>query len=107
MLLRIKQGDTLRLSATVLGDGVVIPGGIAAWGIRCQIRTTGGALVEELTTAITDATAGTYSMTSAGTTTYPVDDLVGDIQYTINADVIHTENFTLRVFKPQTLPVVP
>lgn len=104
-MIRLKRGDTFSLAAVVLGDGVPVVGGIGAWTIESQIRTTGGTLVDTLTIAITDATACTYTIdeSAAGVTeAWPVGKLEMDIQYTVGGDVISTETAQINLIKDVT-----
>jgi len=51
-MITLKRGDTFKLDAVVLGDGVVIPGGIGGWTITSQIRTTRGVLIDTLVVTV-------------------------------------------------------
>jgi hypothetical protein len=104
-MIRLKRGDTFSLTATILGDGAPIVGGIASWGIKSQVRTSGGALIDELITTITSPTACTYTLkeSAAGVTaTWPVGLLEMDIQYTVNGEVISTETIQIKLKKDVT-----
>lgn len=104
--MRIKRGDTFKLEGTILGDGAPIVGGIAAWGIRSQIRTIGGDLVNALTCTITDPVACTYTIsepTAGATKTWPLGDLYMDIEYTVNSEVTSTDTIKIEVIKDETI----
>jgi hypothetical protein len=104
--MRLKRGDTFKLNGTVLGDGVPIVGGIASWAIRSQIRTLGGELVDEFECTIVDPVAGTYTIeeSDAGVTAdWPLGELHMDVEYTIDGEVVSTENIAVTVTKDQTI----
>jgi len=104
-MIRLKRGDTFKLEAEVLGDGVVIPGGIGTWTIASQIRTGGGTLVDTLKTTITDAAACTYTLeeSAAGVTEgWPLGRHEMDIEYIVSSQVISTETVTVLVAKDVT-----
>lgn len=108
-MLTVKRGSTFLLDAVILGDGVVIPGGIGAWGIRSQLRTKGGRLVDTFVCTITDATACTFTVaeSAAGVTaTWPIEELEMDLEYTINTLVVHTETALVNVVNAPTRPEV-
>lgn len=108
-MITVKRGSTFKLDATVLGDGVVIPGGIGAWTITSQLRTTGGTLVDTFVVTIVDAAACTYTIeeSAAGVTAdWPIEHLEMDIRYAINGDIVHTETTTVNVVKSITRPEV-
>lgn len=104
-MIRLKRGDTFKLDAEVQGDGAAIPGGIGAWTIASQLRTAGGTLVDTFTTAITDAVAGTYTITESAsgvTEDWPVGRHEMDIEYIVGGQVISTETVTVSVEKDVT-----
>lgn len=105
-MIPIKRGDTFDYTATVLGDGVPIVGGIAAWGIRSQIRTKAGALVDTLICTITDSVAGTFTIVESAadvTLTWPTVTLEMDIEYTIDGTIVSTETIEVEVTKDVTI----
>ena len=104
--MRLKRGDTFKLEATILGDDAPIVGGIAAWGIRSQIRTLGGELIDTLVATITDPVAGNYTLneSAAGVTAdWPVGDLYMDIEYVVAGDTVSTDTIKLEVVKDETI----
>lgn len=108
-MITVKRGSTFLLDAVILGDGVVIPGGIGSWSIRSQLRTKGGRLVNTFVCTITNAAACTYTIAEsvAGVTAdWPVEVLEMNIEYTINNLVVHTETMTVNVTNAPTRPEV-
>lgn len=104
-MIRLKRGDTFKLEAEVLGDGVVIPGGIDTWTIASQLRTAGGTLIDTLKTTIVSAALCTYTIEEsvAGVTEdWPVGRHEMDIEYIVNTQVISTETVTVSVEKDVT-----
>lgn len=108
-MITVKRGSTFILDAVILGDGAPIAGGIGAWGIRSQLRTKGGRLVDTFLVTVTDATACTYTIaeSAAGVTTaWPLEELEMDVEYTVNNVVIHTETAAVNVVNAPTRPEV-
>jgi hypothetical protein len=104
--MKLKRGDTFKLSGTVLGDALPIVGGISAWVIRSQLRDIGGQLIDTFICTIIDPVAGTYTIEEsvAGVTKdWPTGSSFMDIEYTIDGEVVSTENIPLTVTKDQTI----
>jgi len=99
-MITLKRGDTFKLDAVVLGDGVVIPGGIGGWTITSQIRTTRGVLIDTLVVTVVSSIACTYTLeeSDAGVTEdWPIGHHEMDIEYVINDAVISTKTITVKV----------
>ena len=95
----IKRGDTLALDCQVLEADGVTPIDITDWTIRAQVRSTAGALLTSVTTAITTAADGEYTLRAlpTDTATWPRAARM-DIEYTDSGgDVMSTETLALDV----------
>ena len=89
-----KKGDTFRLSCTYAIDGV--PSALPP-GIRSQLRSPYGQLVAELSVAVVDAPNGLFDLTAPDTSSWPLDTLSQDIQYTdATGNVASTDTFTIQ-----------
>jgi hypothetical protein len=104
--MRLKRGDTFKLNGTVLGDGAPIVGGIASWFIRSQLRDVGGKLIDTFICVITDPVACTYTISESAvgvTKDWPLGALHMDVEYTIDGQIVSTENIAVTVTKDQTI----
>ena len=104
-MIRLKRGDTFKIAASILGDGVPIAEGIGSWTISSQIRTVNGTLVDNLITNLVSAIECTYTLeesTPGITKNWPVGRHEMDVEYIVNAQVISTETVIVSVEKDIT-----
>lgn len=107
-MITLKRGDTFKLNSQVLGDGLPIPGGIAAWEISSQLRTTADKLIDTFICTTVDANACTFTIEESAadvTSEWPLGRHEMDIRYAINGEIVHTETATVEVLRSQTRPV--
>lgn len=95
-VLKLKRGNTLSLSNKVTDKSGPVP--ITGWEIKSQIRD-GRTLVATLTTTITNAPIGEFTLDFEGDTSlWPIKKLSCDIQYrTATGQVVSTETFIIDV----------
>lgn len=85
--MRIKRGDSFQL--TIQGkDANDDAQDMTGWSIASQVRQEDGTLVENLTHAWVEQSEGKYTLTGADTSTWPLEVLRCDIQYTTNAGIV-------------------
>lgn len=109
-MITLKRGDTFKINAEVLGDGVVIPGGIGSWQISSQLRTASDKLIDTFVCTIVDADLCTFTIeeSAAGVTSaWPLGIHEMDIRYSIGGEIVHTETAAVTVLRSQTRPVAP
>lgn len=97
-----KRGDYFSVACQYKDDAGVNTDFVALGiSVRSQVRRPDGRLVAEL--AVTHGVTGAYTLGSA-TTTWPLGDLLWDIQYTLAGKPFSTQNVTLRVIRGATEP---
>lgn len=92
-----KIGDTFTLSCVYNVDGV--PAALPA-GVRSQLRSGNGTLVEELVFTAVNANVGQYTLSAPASSTaaWKTGVLYGDIQYTdAGGNVASTESYAVSV----------
>ncbi|MFN4328289.1 MAG: hypothetical protein ACK4FF_05380 [Limnobacter sp.] len=96
-----KRGDTFEVQATYSDSSDGSPINLTGYTIASQIRHPGGALVATLAVTIPDqsvpANLGKFTMRVNNTASWPVTDLLWDIQYSFDNSVISTETVVVRV----------
>ena len=106
-LVRIKQGDTLRLQCAMLVARTRAPQPLLDWQVAASVRTESGRLVDQLEVEDFNQALGRYWLTKspARTRAWPPELLQADIRYADpTGRVMHTETFFIRVFRSVTLP---
>jgi hypothetical protein len=101
-----KKGDTLSYACSWKdSSGVAI--NLTGYTLACQVRATN--FVDTLTTTVTSAVNGlfTLSATATQTATWPVTDgslsrLFCDVQFTVGAVVVSTETFQIVIVQDIT-----
>ncbi len=81
--MQFKRGatfDAIFTASNVVVGGVAVTD-LTGWTARCQLRTSGDALIEELTATIIDVIARKVRLVSAGTSAWPKGKAVGDIVF--------------------------
>lgn len=95
-----KRGDSFEVQGVVAFNGVVQD--ITDWVIASEIRK-GNDLVARLNVRKLDPTQGTFVLSEADTTAWPVSMLDCDIQYTQpNGQIVSTDTFQISVKKDVT-----
>jgi|TARA_S200002703_G_scaffold80215_1_gene69142 hypothetical protein len=92
-----KKGDTLEWVISLTENAAAVD--ISDFSIRAQIRQT-STLIATLTTTITNASGGVFSLTATATNTasWTVGTHSCDIEFTDNSgDVFSTETFKLKL----------
>ena len=99
-----KRGDTWSLDCTYKRQGT--PVSVADISIRSQIRKSDYTMVTDLIVTKGDQATkpGTFALTPkvSDTTTWPLDKLICDIEFTSNGVVLSTETFTIPVVEEVT-----
>ena len=94
-----KQGDTLEWVITLTDGGSAVD--ITDWSIRAQIRQN-DTLIAALTTTVTDAAGGVFSLTATATATdsWAAGNHSCDIEFTDDtSEVFSTETFTVTIIE--------
>ncbi len=93
----IKQGDTFILACTYKQDGVATS--VENFTIRAQVRDSSDDLVQELTVAKANQTTnpGVFTLAAGLTTSWPIDQLRCDIQFSEGGTVRSTQTFYIAV----------
>lgn len=95
-----KRGDSFEIQGVVSINGVVQD--ITNWIIASEIRK-GNDLVARLTVTKVEPTQGTFRLSDADTTSWPISMLDCDIQYTQpNGQIVSTDTFQISVKKDVT-----
>lgn len=104
-VLSIKRGDSFKLVATYT-DELGQPIDLTPYTITSQIRTPAYQIVSTLVTTKSTqsgATLGQYILdTQSGTGTWPVGDLLWDIQYDNGISTISTDTMNITILKDVT-----
>ncbi len=99
-----KRGDTFAPSFSYVEDDGKTPASLAGYGIRSQIRDTGGNLVHTFVFEVTNITNGEYKAQPADTLHWPLGMMQIDIEYTVNGFVVSTETQEFELVKKVTKP---
>ncbi len=97
-MFNIKPGATFTAIATltVVVDGAELAD-LTGWTFRCQLRSTAGALIEELVCVLVSGPLGKVRLSSAGTAAWPERaTLLGDILATDPTGTVHVPTSTFR-----------
>lgn len=95
--IKIKKGDTFNLSV-VANDGSGSSVNLTGYTIAPKIKDNAGNTVSTPTVTITSAANGTYDLSVADTSAWPLGVLYGDVTYTDpSAVVASTETFMVIV----------
>jgi hypothetical protein len=94
-----KRGDTFILSCVYKQDGT--PTSVELFTIRAQLRDSIGALVKELTVTKANQTtnAGVFTLSAGITTSWPLDLLRADIQFTEAGTIRSTQTIEVEVIE--------
>ena len=96
-----KRGDTLSFTDALTDENEDAITGAEA-KLACQMRTSGGTLIDSFTITETD-TPGTYKFDAQGDTDeYPLGTHLLDIEYTDGDVVSSTETFSITIIQDQT-----
>lgn len=99
-----KRGDSFSLSGAIKdAQGVAVD--LTGASLRCHLRQPDGVLIQALTCAITDAAAGTYSIsaTAAEAAVWPLGNAKFDVELTdAQGAVTSTDTVTLKVVEDIT-----
>lgn len=100
IVIYFKRGDTFLLSCAYTVDGV--PASLPL-NVRAQVRDRAGSLIAELDVLRVDEAQGKYTLGFADTSTWPVDVLQSDIQYTDGSgNVASTDTFLVNLQRDET-----
>ena len=93
----IKRGDSFLLACTYKENGVAKT--IEAYTVRAQVRDSSGVLVQELTTSKADQSTnpGVFVLSAGVISSWPIDLLRCDIQFTEGQTVRSTQTFYIPV----------
>ncbi len=97
--LEFKRGDTFSPLISVTEDNNE-PVNITNWTILSQVRDRQDTLVSALTVSNRNNSAGTFNLSAASTSTWPVGELYWDIEYTNASGVkVSTETVLIKCLK--------
>lgn len=102
--MKIKQGDTLSISATFV-DAAGVPVDLTLYTLASVVRWAAFSAVLVITKADQTAQPGVFTMaaTAAVTASWPVASLVCDVKFTDFAGVVqHTDTFSIVIEQPIT-----
>jgi hypothetical protein len=92
-----KRGDTFSLVCTYKQGGV--PTSIDGYEITSQVRDISGTLIDNLIVQIENqvSTPGVFTLSAASTASWPVRNLLSDIQFVLDGDIRSTQTFCIAV----------
>lgn len=100
MILRVehKRGDSFIANVTYRNADTQVAIDITNIGIKSQIRTATGLLIADLVVAKTEPLLGKFTLTDNDTQDWPFgQDLIWDIQYSIDGNNISTKTIQIHV----------
>ena len=96
-----KRGDTFYKANVVSDENGAVD--ISGWTITSQLRDSNDALIAQCAVVVTNAVTGSYTLTVADTTAWPLGALFWDIQYIDGGGKIYsTETIQVVVLKDIT-----
>lgn len=85
----LKRGDSFVFTNNTLLDDAGNPINLTGWSIRSQVRDRESVLIEELIVQVGELD---YSVSSSGTTEWPIETLFWDVEYTTPEGIIFSSD---------------
>jgi hypothetical protein len=102
-MLKIKQGQTFRVTGYFRENDQVTPKALTGVTITSKIRDRTDVVISTLTTTIVDELNGQYELEAVeGTTLWPVGELYWDIFETISGETFCTDTVLIKVERGQS-----